>query len=443
MEPERAVPLSRQMSRVLASSFLGSTIEFYDFLLYATASAVVFPRVFFAGLDSGLAAFASFATLAAGYAARPLGGVIFGHFGDRTGRKKVLVTSMLVMGTATTLIGLLPSAAQTGAWAAVLLVIVRIVQGVAVGGEWGGAMLIAVEHAPADRRSFAASFATMGAPAGSLLGTGAMTLVSLLPERQFLAWGWRLPFLASVLLVSVGLFVRLRVEESPLFQRLGTSVRQRRIPVAEVLTRHPGKLVLGILVSLSQVIISGMASVWAVNYAVARGAGKTGVLNSATLASLALLLALLVSARLSDRIGGKPIIVAGIIAQVLFVYPMLMLVRSGSLAGFAVAVVIMYTIQGVITGPLGAFLADLFPAAVRFTGASLCFQGSATLGAGLAPLAAVALVDVAGGGISLVGVVWIAVLGVCLLAACLTVASRPRDRAPEREPSPTTLTSDT
>jgi MFS family permease len=283
----------------------------------------------------------------------------------------------------------------------------------------------------------------MGAPAGSLLGTGAMTLVSLLPERQFLAWGWRLPFLASVLLVSVGLFVRLRVEESPLFQRLGTSVRQRRVPVAEVLTRHPGKLVLGILVSLSQVIISGMASVWAVNYAVARGAGKTSVLNSATLASLALLLALLVSARLSDRIGVKPIIVAGIIAQVLFVYPMLMLVRSGSLAGFAVAVVIMYTIQGVITGPLGAFLADLFPAAVRFTGASLCFQGSATLGAGLAPLAAVALVDVAGGGISLVGVVWIAVLGVCLLAACLTVASRPRDRAPEREPSPTTLTSDT
>lgn len=180
---------TQTMRRILASSFLGSLIEYYDFLLYATAAAIVFNKIFFANLGTGLAAFAAFGTLAAGYLARPLGGVVFGHFGDRVGRKNVLVISMLTMGVATCLIGLLPGTAQIGATAPVLLILLRIVQGVAVGGEWGGAMLIALEHAPERRRGFAASFANMGAPAGAVLATLAVSATTLLPDEQFLSWG--------------------------------------------------------------------------------------------------------------------------------------------------------------------------------------------------------------------------------------------------------------
>ncbi|MFF5989394.1 MFS transporter [Prauserella flavalba] len=429
--PEREPETLRgpQMRRILASSFMGSAIEFYDFMLYATAAAVVFPRVFFAELNPALASFAAFGTLAAGYVARPLGGLVFGHFGDRIGRKGVLVTSMLAMGIATTLIGLLPSTAQAGSVAVVLLVLLRVVQGIAVGGEWGGAMLIAIEHAPGGKRGFAASFANLGAPAGSLLAAGALSLASLLPDAQFFSWGWRIPFLLSVLLVSIGLFIRLKVAESPLFRQFEDEAQHRRIPIVEVLTRHPRNLVLGTLVAISQLTISGIASVWAVNHAVTQGADKTGVLNSKALAAIALFLATLVSARLCDRFGRRPILIGGIVAAMLFAYPLLLLVQSGTVAGFTVAVMVGQGIQGVILGPLAAFLAELFPTSVRFTGSSLCFQGASTLGAGFTPAIAAALVGAAGGGILLLGGVWIGALAVCLLAAYLATEGRRRDLA--------------
>src|SRR5690606_15887392 len=211
---------SPQMRRILASSFIGSAIEFYDFILYATAASLVFNKVFFVGLTPGVAIFASFATLAVGYLARPLGGIIFGHFGDKIGRKGVLITSMAMMGGASTLIGLLPPTAQIGMLAPVALITLRIVQGLAVGGEWGGAMLMALEHAPKERRGFAASFANMGGPAGAVMATLAVSAVSIMPNEQFLAWGWRIPFLISIALVGIGLIIRLKVTESPLFLAL-------------------------------------------------------------------------------------------------------------------------------------------------------------------------------------------------------------------------------
>lgn len=216
-----------EMRRILASSLLGSTIEYYDFVLYSTAAAVVFSKVFFAGIDPAMGTLASFATLAAGYLARPVGGAIFGHFGDRIGRKKMLVLSMMLMGIATTAIGLVPSSTAIGAAAPVLLVVLRVIQGIAVGGEWGGATLIALEHAPGGKRGFAASFSNMGAPAGAALATLGLSLATLLPSKDFIEWGWRLPFLASIVLVAVGLVVRLKVQESPLFQTLEAEAEKR------------------------------------------------------------------------------------------------------------------------------------------------------------------------------------------------------------------------
>ncbi|SJM48871.1 MFS transporter [Gulosibacter sp. 10] len=415
-----------QMRRILASSFLGSAIEFYDFMLYASAAALVFGRIFFVDLDPAIAMIASFATLAAGYVARPLGGIVFGHYGDKLGRKGVLVTTMLLMGLATTLIGLLPTYAQIGAAAPILLVALRVVQGFAVGGEWGGAMLIALEHAPGGKRGFAASFANLGAPAGSILSAGILGLFSLLSDEQFLSWGWRVPFLLSIVLVGIGLIVRLKVVESPLFQSFDREADKRRVPLLEVLAKSPKVLVLGTLVAISQLTISGIASVWGLSYATASGADETGALNAKLASAIALFVMTILAARLSDRLGRRPVILAGIVAAVLFAYPLLAMIASGDTALFAVGVIVAQGIQGVILGPLAAFLAELFPTSVRFTGASLAFQGASALGAGFTPMIAGAVIA-SSGGLPLLAAVWIGILLLCIAALFLAPEGRKRD----------------
>jgi len=257
----------REARTVIASSYLGSTIEYYDFLLYATAAAVVFPKVFFSGADEWVGVVAAYGTFAAGYVARPLGGIIFGHFGDRLGRKNMLIVSMLVMGIASTLIGLVPGAAVAGAWGAVMLVFLRVCQGIAVGGEWGGAALMALEHSESGKRGFAASFVNAGAPTGAVLGTLVMGAFAALPNEQFLAWGWRVPFLLSFVLLGIGMFVRLKVSESPIFKAAleqekaereqaerdntqptvpGSASARREIPLLQVL-RRPKTLIFTML----------------------------------------------------------------------------------------------------------------------------------------------------------------------------------------------------
>ncbi|MEW2354576.1 MFS transporter [Spirillospora sp. NPDC029432] len=433
MTPPRTVPAppadslnTPAMRRVLASSFIGSLIEYYDFLLYATAAAIVFNKIFFTGMGPGLAAFASFGTLAAGYAARPLGGAIFGHFGDRLGRENVLVISMLTMGIATCVIGLLPTTAQIGAAAPVLLILLRVLQGLAVGGEWGGAMLIGLEHAPGGKRGFAASFANLGGPAGAVLATLAVSACTLLPDDRFLSWGWRIPFLVSVLLVMVGLVVRLKVAETPLFQDLHAKAETRRIPLVEVLTRYPRNLILGILAGTSVYTLAGIVTVWAVSYVVDAGADKTGVLNAKAAGAALMIPVVIISARLSDRLGRRPVMLAGVAAAAAAAFPILWLVETGTVWGFAGAVILAQALQGVIFGPFGAFTAELFPTRVRYTGASLAYQSASTFGAGFAPAVAAALV-VAGGGLALLGGVWILAFGVAAAAILLTREGRTQD----------------
>ncbi|MDI6944266.1 MFS transporter [Microbacterium barkeri] len=414
-----------QMKRILASSFLGSAIEFYDFLLYVTAASLVFQHIFFDNLPPAVAVFASFGTLAAGYVARPIGGIIFGHYGDRLGRKGALVVSMVMMGLATVVIGLLPTYAQIGVAAPILLVVLRVLQGIAVGGEWGGAVLIALEHAPGGRRGFAASFANLGAPAGAAMATAALGLATLLPADQFQDWGWRIPFLLSAGLLAVGLFVRLKVVESPLFQTFEKEAEKRRLPIIDVFAKHWRVVVLGVLVAMSQLTISGMASAWAVNVAVTAGADSTGVLTSKTLAAVAMFVATIVGARLCDRYGRRPILAIGIIAAILFAFPFVFLAQGGTVLSFAVAVFVAQGLQGFILGPLASFLSELFPTAVRFTGASLCFQGASAIGTGFTPLVAAALMTA--GGTILLGSVWVAVLVLCLIAVFIAREGRTLD----------------
>lgn len=410
-----------QMRRILSSSFIGTSIEYYDFILYAVASSVVFNKVFFANLPEAVAVFASFATLAVGYLVRPLGGIVFGHFGDRIGRKKMLVLSMLMMGFATTVIGVLPTTALIGVAAPILLISVRIIQGVAVGGEWGGAALMALEHAPQRKRGFATSFANAGGPAGAILATVVVTIMSAISGDGFLTWGWRIPFLLSAVLIIVGLIIRLRVEESPLFQRLEQSSQKRRMPLLDVLANHWRAVVMALLATISFYCIQGVVTVWGVSAAVEAGADRTSVLVWKAIGAVVTLVVTFASARLSDRVGRRRVLVIGGIAGIVCAYPILLLLGSGSVAGFAVGDIVGNgIIQGILYGPIGAFIAEQFPTRVRYTGASLAYQGASTIGAGFTPMIVSGLVLVAGGALWLVAVFWIVVMLIGIAAVLRT-----------------------
>ncbi|MDA3625247.1 MFS transporter [Saccharopolyspora sp. WRP15-2] len=428
MNPQTAAPTgrestsdslgTREMRRILASSFIGSAIEFYDFILYATAASLVFGKLFFAGMPPAVGLFASFSTLAVGYLARPLGGAIFGHFGDRLGRKGVLIVSMVLMGAATTAIGVLPTGAQIGVAAPTLLVVLRLVQGLAVGGEWGGAMLVALEHAPSTRRGFAASFANMGGPAGAVLATLVETAYSTLPDAEFLSWGWRVPFLLSTALIAIGLLIRLKVSETPLFLELESKAERRKIPLLEVVTQYPRNLVLGVVAGMSSYTVQGLMTVWAVAYAIDLGVDRTGVLNVKAVGAALTVVGIWFAARLSDRFGRKPVMLVGMLAGAVLAYPIVLLLQTGTLWGFAIGLFLANGIvQGVIFGPFGAFVAELFPTRMRYTGASLAYQTASTLGAGFTPVIASGLVLAAGGDLWLIALVW--ALSFLISAACV------------------------
>jgi MFS family permease len=397
----------KEARTVIASSYLGSTIEYYDFLLYATAAAVVFPKVFFSGMDDWVGVVAAYGTFAAGYLARPLGGVIFGHFGDKLGRKGMLIVSMLVMGVASTLIGLVPDASVAGPWGAVMLVILRVFQGIAVGGEWGGAALMALEHSESGRRGFAASFVNAGAPTGAVLGTFIMGAFSSLPNEQFLAWGWRVPFLLSFVLLGVGMFVRLKVSESPIFkaaleqekleqaegsqshgegsQPTGSSAPARReIPLLQVL-RKPKTLVFTMLAGAAGFALQVVLATFAVTFAVSKGADRQGVLYAYAAASLISIVFVVLGGRLSDKLGRRPVMVGGLVVFIAYLVPMFQLLSSNNIMLIFVAFAVGLMIHSMLFGPLAAFVSEQFGTTSRYTGASLGYQLATLLGVGFTP----------------------------------------------------------
>jgi MFS family permease len=418
-----------QLRRAVLSSYLGSVIEYYDFLLYATASAIVFNKIFFSNLDPLVGTVASFGTLATGYLARPLGGIVFGHFGDRIGRKKMLVLSMVLMGVGSTLIGVLPTYAQIGVWAPILLVLLRVVQGIAVGGEWGGAVLMSAEHA-SSRRGLWASFTNAGAPSGVVLSTLVLAAsAALTGEEGFLAWGWRIPFLLSIVLLAVGLFVRSRVAETPVFAE-AAATKPATPPLFDVLRNHPRNLLLSIGVGFGAFVAQGTITTFLISYAVQAGFARQTVLNALTLSSLVAIFGIIGFSALSDRVGRRPIVLAGAAAMAVYAFALFPMVDSGSAVLLTIAIVLG---QGVLHtawyGPLAALYTELFSTGSRYTGASLGYQ-IAGLGGGIAPLV-FASVLAAGGGTTTISIIIAA--GCVLCIGCVLVL---------RETATTDLTAD-
>jgi MFS family permease len=409
-----------QLRRAVASSFLGSVIEYYDFLLYATASAVVFNKVFFSALDPLVATIASFGTFATGYLARPLGGVLFGHFGDLLGRKRMLVLTMTLMGAASFLIGLLPTYAQVGGLAPIGLVVLRVVQGIAVGGEWGGAVLMSTEHATG-RRGLWAGFTNAGAPCGMVLSTLALTATAAaVGERAFLDWGWRIPFLISIVLLGVGLFVRNKVEETPAFRAVEQVGVKRRVPVVEVLRNHPRVLLLAIGVGLAAFVAQSTLTTFVLAHGVQVGHARQTVLNALVLSSACAVIGILGWSAASDRFGRRPIVLTGAVAMAAYGFILFPLVDSGSAALLTIALVLgQGVIHPMMYGPLAALYSELFSTENRYTGASLGYQ-IAGLGAGLAPLLFAEIQRETGGkGLTLISAT---IAGFCLLTVVCVLA---------------------
>lgn len=396
----------RMRNRVLVSSFVGSVIEWYDFYLFGIASAAVFNKLFFPEINATAGTLASFATLAAGFIARPVGGIIWGHFGDRVGRKRMLVLSILLMGLSTVVVGLLPTYATIGMAAPIILVLLRLVQGVSAGGEWGGAVLMSMEHAP-KRRGLSSSVAQMGLYGGILLANGVFSLVSSLTGDAFLTWGWRIPFLISAGLVVIGLWIRLGVEESPVFkQALEESERasagNRKLPLVEVL-RRPKNLLLSIALVLGAFAASAVYGTWIVSYGTAVGFPRADILNAVLVAAAIGLVFQPVFAYLSDLWGRRVVVGAGAVLQALSIPAMFALMDGRSVSAMYLGISLAAFAHAIVYSPLGAWLGELFPTTQRYTGASLGYQIAGTVGGGFAPLICASLFAASGGttGISL------------------------------------------
>lgn len=396
--PSAPVMPASSVTRVVAASFVGTMIEWYDFFLYGTAAALVFNRLFFPTLDPRAGTMAAFATYAVGFFARPVGGIVFGHFGDRIGRKSMLVSTLMLMGVATFLIGLLPTYEQIGVAAPLLLVLLRFVQGFGVGGEWGGAVLMAVEHGHSGRRGLYASFVQAGVPAGLLLATGVFNLCSQLPEETFLRWGWRIPFLLGIVLLGVGLFIRLQVLESPLFDRMRATGRQVGVPILEVLRRYPRNVLLAMGARFAENGCFYIFTVFVLTYATeVRSVSRTLILNAVLLASAVQLLAIPFFGILSDRVGRRPVYLAGTAALALFAVPFFRLIDAGTASMISLAIIVGLIIHAAMYGPQAAFFSELFGTEVRYSGASIGYQLASPLAGGVAPLISTALLGWSGG----------------------------------------------
>ncbi|MCW2568170.1 MAG: metabolite transporter, superfamily protein [Mycobacterium sp.] len=379
--------------KVAAASLIGTTVEYYDFFIYGTAAALVFPSLFFPNSSPLVGTLLSFATFGVGFLARPIGGVVFGHYGDRIGRKTMLVISLVIMGLATVFMGLMPTYDQIGLAAPILLTVLRLVQGFAVGGEWGGATLMAVEHAPAGKRGYYGAFPQMGAPAGVGLATIAFYLAAKLEPGQFESWGWRVPFVFSAVLVIVGLLIRLSIAESPEFEKVRESNDRVKLPIAEAFRRHPREIFLVAGTYLSQGVLAYICMSYVVSYATKEvGIPRPQVLLGVFIAAVVAVVLYAVFGSLGDRWGRKTTYFIGAVAMLVTVAPAFALINTGSAVNFTIALVLLFGIAmapgGGVTGSLFSLV---FSPEVRYSGASVGYTISQICGAAFAPLIATAL----------------------------------------------------
>lgn len=379
--------------RVLFASLVGTTIEFFDFYIYATAAVLVFPALFFPSNDPASGMLQSLATFAIAFFARPVGSALFGHFGDRIGRKATLVAALLTMGISTLAIGLLPTYAQIGVAAPALLALCRFGQGLGLGGEWGGAVLLATENAPPGRRAWYGMFPQLGAPIGFVLSGGSFLLLThFLTEAQFFGWGWRVPFLASSVLVVVGLWVRLNLTETPVFRRALAAAAPERVPILAVLREHPGALVRGTLIGLCTFVLFYLMTVFTLTWGTTvLGYSRERFLLMQLFGVLFFGLTIPISAHLADRRGRRWMMLVANLAIALFGLAFAPLFGAGSDGAVLLFMALGLGLMGLTYGPLGTLLSEQFPTAVRYTGASLAFNLAGIFGASLAPYIATAL----------------------------------------------------
>jgi MFS family permease len=399
---ESDVERRRRLRIVVAASLLGTTVEWYDFFLYATAAGLVFNKVFFPNETSLVGTLLAFATFAVGFVMRPIGGLVFGHIGDRIGRKRSLALTMLIMGVATALIGVLPTAAQIGAWAPVLLLTLRILQGFALGGEWAGAVLLAVEHSPEDRRGRFGAIPQVGLALGLALGTGIFAFLQIaLGPARFLAYGWRIGFLLSLVLVVIGIVVRLRVEETPAFRELADLEATSTVPIREIIRepRSRRNTVLGLLSRWAEGSAFNTWGVFAISYATgALGFNKVSVLVVVTIAALLMAALLPVSGILADRFGPRRVYLAGVTLYGLLAFPAFALFGTKNLLLFGLAMVVVFgVVHALFYGAQGTLYSALYPTGTRYTGLSFVYQVSGVYASGVTPMILTALIAAVGG----------------------------------------------
>lgn len=390
---------SRQMRKIVTSSVVGTAVEWYDFLIYGAASALVFNKLFFPSVDPAIGTIAAFGTYAVGFLARPLGAAIFGHYGDRLGRKAMLSMTIIIMGLGTFLIGLLPTYEQIGVAAPILLVALRFLQGIGLGGEWGGAVLMVVENAPAKRRGLLGSMVQIGNPIGNIAAIGMFALLTQLPEPAFLSWGWRIPFLISILLVGVGLFIRLQLEETPAFRQLEARKEVAKLPLVEVLTTYRRAFLTAVGLKLSEIAYASIAGVFVISYVTnTLGLPRSLVLNAVFLSAVVALAAIPLFGWLSDQLGRKPMFYASCLFSMAFAFPFFWMLDTKDPTLITLAIVVAITFGQMVGFGIGApWYSELFTARLRYSGASLGFQIGAALSGGLTPFAAASFMAWTGG----------------------------------------------
>ncbi|BET41496.1 MULTISPECIES: MFS transporter [Atlantibacter] len=422
---EQDAPPVNSRSKVVVASLIGTAIEFFDFYIYATAAVIVFPHIFFPQGDPTAATLQSLATFAIAFVARPIGSAVFGHFGDRVGRKATLVASLLTMGISTVVIGLLPGYESIGVMAPLLLALARFGQGLGLGGEWGGAALLATENAPAGKRALYGSFPQLGAPIGFFFANGTFLLLSwALTDEQFMSWGWRVPFVFSAVLVLIGLYVRVSLHETPVFAKIAKANKQVKVPLGTLLTKHMRVTILGTFIMLATYTLFYIMTVYSMTFstaAVPNGLGfpRNEVLWMLMMAVIGFGVMVPVAGVLADKFGRRKsmiVITSLIILFALFVFPPLL--QSGNPALVMAYLLIGLSIMGLTFGPMGALLPELFPTEVRYTGASFSYNVASILGASVAPYIATWLQ--ANYGLFYVGVYLASMAALTLIALLLT-----------------------
>ncbi|MEX0426111.1 MFS transporter [Nocardioides sp. DS6] len=421
---------------LVAASSIGTAIEWYDYYIFGTAAALVFGTVFFPHYSAVAGTLASFATYAVGFVARPIGAAVVGHYGDRLGRKSMLVLTLLVTGGSTFLIGVVPTYAKIGLAAPLLLVLLRLIQGFAVGGEWGGAVLISSEHASPRRRAFYGSFAQFGVPLGVLTSNLAFLIVSRLNDDSFTSWGWRIPFLLSAVLVAVGFVVRRKVDDGREFTELKESEKVSKLPFADLVKRQPRNLVFGGLAAIAPPLVGYTVMIYMLTYGTAVvGYNRTTLLTLILLSTGVWILAIVGCAMLSDRYDAKAVYVAGVITAIVWPFPMFALVNSGNTGAACLAFMVAAIVQGIMAGAQGGLFTEIFHPEVRYSAISVAYQFGGMVGGAVTPLLATALYDnyhsstpiviymIIGGFVSLVGV-----LGLKRIAPTRAAAAVPGPR---------------